>query len=108
MPHLSAIKPNLAEARALTGEQDVRRCADSLLGKGVGKVFISLGSEGLFCADGQVAKLIPVKRISRVPATGAGDSLAAGIAIAMAGGENTLSCAEFGMAMVEEYLRSKE
>ena len=108
LPYLSAIKPNLAEARALTGEQDVRRCADSLLGKGVGKVFISLGSEGLFCADGQVAKLIPVKRISRVPVTGAGDSLAAGIAIAMAGGENTLSCAEFGMAMVEEYLRSKE
>lgn len=108
LPYLSAIKPNLAEARALTGEHNVRNCADSLLNKGVGKVFISLGSEGLYCADGQISKLLPVKRISMVPATGAGDSLAAGIAIAMASGENTLSCAQYGMKMVEEYLSSKE
>ena len=108
LPYLSAIKPNLSEARALTGEKDVRRCANSLLQKGVKKVFISLGSEGLYCSDGQVSQLFPVKRVSKVPVTGAGDSPAAGIAIALAYGENIISCAQYGMTMVEEYLNSKE
>ena len=108
LPYLSAIKPNLSEAKALTGEKDVRDCATSLHKKGVEKVFISLGSEGLYCSDGQISQLLPVKRISRVPVTGAGDSLTAGIAIAMSNGESTISCAKYGMTIVEEYLRSRE
>ena len=48
---LAAIKPNLLEARALTGKQSPEDCAEALLRSGVGSVFLSLGAKGLLAAS---------------------------------------------------------
>ena len=48
---LSAIKPNALEAEKLTGEKDPERAARALVEKGVERVFISLGGQGMIAAD---------------------------------------------------------
>ena len=76
---LAAIKPNLLEARALTGKQYPEDCADALLRSGVGSVFLSLGAKGLLAASGEERVLLPCERTELVSATGAGDAATAAI-----------------------------
>ena len=76
---LAAIKPNLLEARALTGKQNPEDCADALLRSGVGSVFLSLGAKGLLAASGEERVLLPCERTELVNATGAGDAATAAI-----------------------------
>ena len=76
---LAAIKPNLLEARALTGKQNPEDCADALLRSGVGSVFISLGAKGLLAASGEERVLLPCEKTELVSATGAGDAATAAI-----------------------------
>ena len=76
---LAAIKPNLLEARALTGKQSPEACAEALLRSGVGSVFLSLGAKGLLAASGEERVLLPCERTELVSATGAGDAATAAI-----------------------------
>lgn len=76
---LAAIKPNLLEARALTGKQNPEDCADALLRSGVGSVFLSLGAKGLLAASGEERVLLPCEKTELVSATGAGDAATAAI-----------------------------
>ena len=76
---LAAIKPNLLEARALTGKQNPEDCADALLRSGVGSVFLSLGAKGLLAASGEERVLLPCERTELVNATGAGDAATAAV-----------------------------
>ena len=83
---LAAIKPNLLEARALTGKQNPEDCADALLRSGVGSVFLSLGAKGLLAASGEERVLLPCERTELVSATGAGDAATAAVVWAMVRG----------------------
>ena len=76
---LAAIKPNLVEARALTGKETAEECAEALLGAGVGRVYISLGSAGLLSASGDERVLLPCEPAKVVNTTGAGDAATAAI-----------------------------
>ena len=80
---LAAIKPNLLEARALTGKQSPEDCAEALLRSGVGSVFLSLGAKGLLAASGEERVLLPCERTEIVSATGAGDAATAAVVWAM-------------------------
>ena len=108
LPHLTAIKPNLMEARMLTRQKDPLDCAKALLDQGVRQVFISLGAEGLCCADRNLCRILPVKQLNDAPKTGAGDALCAGLAIALSQGESTIKCAEYGMQCAADYLQFRE
>ena len=83
---LAAIKPNLLEARALTGKQSPEDCAEALLRSGVGSVFLSLGAKGLLAASGEERVLLPCERAELVSATGAGDAATAAVVWAMVRG----------------------
>ena len=83
---LAAIKPNLLEARALTGKQNPEDCADALLRSGVGSVFLSLGAKGLLAASGEERVLLPCEKAELVSATGAGDAATAAVVWAMVRG----------------------
>jgi len=76
---LAAIKPNLLEARALTGKESAEDCAAALLEAGAGSVFLSLGPEGLLAARGEERVLLPCDELQTVSATGAGDAATAAI-----------------------------
>ena len=80
---IHTLKPNLLEAQCLTGEEDPERAARALLGRGVKRVFISLGADGILAADGQELLRLPALPVSVVNTTGAGD--AAGAALVWAG-----------------------
>ena len=56
---LTAIKPNIYEAEKLTGEADPERAACALIEKGVRRVFISLGEEGMLAAEGDTLVRMP-------------------------------------------------
>jgi len=79
LPYLAAIKPNSLEAELLTAEHDVTMAARALMAKGVRRVFISMGSQGLLAAEGEDVLKLPVLSCEVVNTTGAGDAAMAAI-----------------------------
>lgn len=108
MPYLEGFKPNIYEAQLLTGCEKPEDCAKALLSKGIKRVFISLGEEGIYYADSHECGHIPVAKISSAPKTGAGDALCAGLAVALANHESTRVCAEEGMRSAARYLNQNQ
>lgn len=110
MPYLSrltAIKPNLDEAKELTGKQTPEEAGAELLLRGVRNVYISLGAQGLYaCSAKERGFLRPACAFSCVT-NGAGDSLTAGIAIGLARGLGTLDAAACGMDSCRAFLERK-
>lgn len=103
---LTALKPNLLEAEALTSEQEPEKAAKALLLMGLKQAYISLGRDGLYYASADDSGwLKPGERID-APATGAGDAMAAGISLAIAQGLNPREAARMGMQEAEKKLRS--
>jgi pseudouridine kinase len=95
---------NKDEAEAISGveienEGDFFKAAELIIHKGVEKVVISRGDNGLvyFTSKGEAGVLIPPS-ISVIDVTGAGDSLAAGIIYAHLNGIQTEDACKIGMA----------
>jgi len=79
------IKPNKLEAELLSGltisgAGDLQKASEYFLKKGVKRVFITLGEDGVFYNDGQTAKLIASPKVEVINATGAGDAFIAALA----------------------------
>ena len=104
MKYLEGFKPNIYEARLITGLDTPEDCAAALLKMGLKRVFISLGEEGVCYADSAGCGRIPVEKISAAPKTGAGDALCAGIAVALAENRSTRDCALSGMRSAAQFL----
>ena len=79
---LAAIKPNALEAACLTGESDPERAALALVDRGVQRVFISLGAQGMIAADKKELLRLPGLATQVVNSTGAGDAATAAIVLA--------------------------
>ncbi|MEW9121101.1 MAG: PfkB family carbohydrate kinase [Thermotaleaceae bacterium] len=78
------IKPNRLEAEALSGisiatKEDLRKAANYFLKKGVQRVFISLGEEGVYYGDPHEQSILIPPTLSVVNATGAGDAFMAAL-----------------------------
>ena len=80
--HLAAIKPNALEAQCLTGESDPERAALALVERGVRRVFISLGAQGMIAPYEKQLLRLPVLPTRVINATGAGDAATAAIVLA--------------------------
>ncbi|HVO30325.1 MAG TPA: 1-phosphofructokinase [bacterium] len=97
------IKPNVAEAevllkRSLRTEAEIVDAARELEGRGIGAVVISRGAEGLVCASrGRTWRVLP-PQVERKSTIGSGDSLVAGIAVALARGEDAVAGLALGTA----------
>lgn len=79
------IKPNRIEAELFTGievkdEIDMEKAARYFLDRGVKRVFISLGEDGVYYSDGKDFGLCAVPKVEVINATGAGDAFMAGLA----------------------------
>ena len=105
---LAAIKPNLLEARALTGRESAEDCAEALLNAGVGSVFISLGSGGLLAAAGEERVLLPCRAAKPVSTTGAGDAATAAIVWALCQGLDLTAAAGAALAAGALAVESEE
>lgn len=101
--HIHTLKPNRLEAEALSGvaiegERGLQEAADALLARGLGRAFVSLGADGLLCAEHGRSL-----RMGRVPATlvnatGAGDAMTAAIVWAHLRGLDLEGSGRAGMA----------
>ena len=90
---LWAIKPNIYEAEKLTGEHDPEKAAAALLDKGVKRVFISLGEEGMRAAERGSVVHMPRELVTVVNTTGAGDAATSAIVWAALAGMDIAGCA---------------
>lgn len=79
LPKLAAIKPNVLEAAALTGESDPERAARALQRAGVRRVLVSLGAQGMLAAEGDRLLRLPCLPGPVVNTTGAGDAAMAAV-----------------------------
>ena len=93
LDRLTAIKPNLLEARALTGRGTPEDCAEALLAAGVKRVYISLGKDGLLAAEGEECIVLPCETLPIVNTTGAGDAALAALIWADRRGRDLTACA---------------
>ena len=109
---IHTLKMNILEAEVLFGssirdENDMADAADSMLQKGVKRVFITLGEGGVFCSDGNSRLLLPCMKTSIESATGAGDSFLSAVIYAYGKGYDLYKSAICGLAAAKITLESK-
>ena len=105
---LFALKLNLQEAQAATGCETAKSAADQLTAMGVEQVYITLGSDGVFCSDGtrhEHLKAIPSRVINT---TGAGDAFIAGVGHALMRQIPFPECAQTGLKAAHATLLSPQ
>ena len=74
------VKVNQAEAVALSGIRgDVEAMALWFLNQGVTRIYITMGSRGVYCHDGKQSVALPSQAVTVVNATGAGDAFMAAV-----------------------------
>ena len=98
------VTPNESEAEGITGvsvetPDDAARAADALMARGVGAAIITLGAQGVFYKDREIAVHVPAIRAGDVvETTGAGDAFNGGFAVALAEGMSPKDALRFGCA----------
>ncbi|WP_202707242.1 carbohydrate kinase family protein [Sporosalibacterium faouarense] len=107
------IKPNRLEAEILANMKindidDLKKASEIFLEKGVRKVFISLGKDGVFYNDGKDEGLLSLDNIDVVNATGAGDAFMASIVYSFIKGSGIQESAKYGMAAATLALSHEE
>lgn len=111
--HIHTLKPNKLEAQLLTGieitdESSLRHAAKKLLDMGLEQVFISLGGDGVFCANHHEQALLPCYDSESVNTTGAGDSFMAALAWGWRQGLSLEDTARAGLAAASICIASAE
>jgi len=100
---LHTLKPNRIEAELLSGvpitdEESLARSARELLETGLRRVFVSLGSAGVYAADHSGAVRLACLPAQAVNATGAGDAFMAALAWAELKGADLADAARLAQA----------
>lgn len=105
--HLAALKANLMEAEALASVKGAEKAASRLVEVGVGWVFVTMGSEGAWCASRDESFAIPPRHVTVRNATGAGDAFTAGVAWGLACGLTLRDTANIAVTLAAIALESE-
>ena len=110
---IHTLKPNRLEAELLSGMKietraDMEKAADKLLERGVHRLFISLGSEGVYAAMGDERLWLPNLPGKMVNTTGCGDAFMAAIGWAYLEGMDLKTTALAGLAAGSIAMESEE
>ena len=110
---IHTLKPNRLEAELLSGvpireKADIPKAAQALLDKGVQRLFISLGSDGVFAADKQQQLWLSNLPCTMVNTTGCGDAFMAALVWAWLEGQNLEQTALSGLAAASIAIESSE
>lgn len=96
--YVDIIKPNETEAAQLLGQpvKNYEEASDKLRAKGVKNVLITLGPKGAYINSETEGKhLIPVRPVSVVDTTAAGDSFTAALAVRLAAGSSLVQAVRY-------------
>jgi len=109
---VDVLTPNQTEAKVLSGrsadtEVEPEEVARELIRAGAKQVVMTLGEKGALIVTASSSKHIPAVQMRAVDTTGAGDAFNAGLAIALARGEDLEPAVEFavvtgGLAVTKE------
>lgn len=113
LPYIHTLKPNRLEAELLSGipihgREDVAAAARVLLDKGVQRVFISMGADGVYAADAEGDVCLPPVPGNMVNTTGCGDAFAAALVWAWLEGCTLAETAKAGSAAGSIAMESSE
>jgi ribokinase len=83
--------PNESEAETITGiavrsVDDAKSCAEKLVGDGIRRVIITLGSKGTLLAGRDLSEHVPAFPVKSIDSTGAGDAFIGSFAVFLAEG----------------------
>ena len=106
LPYLHTLKLNLKEALVVTDSATYAEAAQRLLDAGVAHVYITLGSEGVYCRNAAEEWLFPALPGDVVNTTGAGDAFLAGVVYAHAKGIEFPKTAQYGLMAARATLMS--
>lgn len=110
---IHTLKPNRLEAELLSGvkiheKRDVEMAAQALLDKGVHRVFISMGADGVYAASGSESLWLPNLPGNMVNTTGCGDAFMAALVWAYLVGTDLRGTALAGLAAAVIAMESKD
>ena len=108
LPYLHSLKLNLKEAIAVTNTASYAEAAQQLLNLGVAHVYITLGSEGVYCRNAAEEWLFPPLPGEVVNTTGAGDAFLAGVVFAHTKGIAFPQTAQYGLMAARATLMSNK
>ena len=97
-PFIDYFMPSAAEAKALTGQDDLFAAADVFRGLGIGGCLIKNGGQGSVIVLDGVRTALPAYAITPVDTTSCGDSYCAGFIAALDRGRPPLEAARFATA----------
>ncbi len=106
LPYLHTLKLNLKEALTVTQTATYAEAAQKLLNLGVAHVYITLGSDGVYCRNAAEEWLFPALPGEVVNTTGAGDAFLAGVVYAHAKGIDFPKTAQYGLMAARATLMS--
>lgn len=100
---IHTLKPNLLEAELLSGikihdQKSLEQAAQALLDTGLKQVFLSMGKDGVYCANHNEHMTVPPYPCEVVNTTGAGDSMMAAVLWGHLQNFSMEDCARAGMA----------
>lgn len=98
LSRIHTIKPNVLEARALTGENGAEAAAEALICAGVKRAFVSDGGSGMVAAHGLDMLRFPCCRARLVNATGGGDAVMAALCKSFSEGYDIFRSARYALA----------
>jgi ribokinase len=100
LQHIDIVKPNASELQRLSGTNDLLTGLGALLSRGPRYVVASLGGDGaVVAATGGSIEKIAAEKVPVVDTTGAGDSLTASLAYAIAAGRSVEDAVRFGVGV---------
>lgn len=104
--YVNVLVLNLAEAKAIIGERNVKEIMDGLR-ELVALSVVTLGRDGCLVSSGEGYVHVPTEKLQVKDTTGAGDAFAAGFAVGKIGGIDLVGCARLGNGRALDFLKQK-
>lgn len=104
LKHIYMVTPNEVEAQSLTGVKvtDLNSADEAskwFFDRGVKKVIITLGRNGVYVNDGEKSDIIPAFKVEAIDTTGAGDAFNGGLLAGLSQGMDIWEASKFGNAV---------